>query len=296
MTYYIEGQLQGDLPPDDTEHADPVEASDTQDDAPQISYEEKRARAMGWRPKEEFKGDPDKWVDAAQFADNADKSLPLAKAEARRALERADRLEAELRKQQEDIKRFAAFHAKVEEDSYNRAREQLRRELIEARHSFDADKELQVEDQLRALDYEQRTRSTPQQREPEQPQAPQVDPEVSHWLEDAGKTWGKNPRAVQMSQMVAEEMRKNGEDSTGVAFLEKVKHAMRKEFPQFFEGMTNERRSNPPAVASGTGTAPRAKGKTFADLPADAKQACRDFLKRGFIKDEAQYVKEYFGS
>ena len=295
MTEYIEDQPQDNLLPDDTEHADIVEASDTPEDAPQISYEEKRARAMGWRPKEEFKGDPEHWIDAAQFADNADKSLPLAKAEARRALERADRLEAELRKQQEDIKRFAAFHAKVEEDSYNRAREQLRRELIEARHSFDADKELQVEDQLRALDYEQRTRATPQQREPEQPQAPQVDPEVSGWLEDAGKTWGKNPRAVQMSQMVAEEMRKNGEDSTGVAFLEKVKHAMRKEFPQFFDGMTNERRSSAAPVASGAGAAPRGKGKVFADLPADAKQACRDFVKRGFVT-EAQYVKEYFGS
>lgn len=294
MTDYIEDQLQDNLLPDDTEHADTVEASDTPDDAPQISYEEKRARAMGWRPKEEFKGDPEHWIDAAQFADNADKSLPLAKAEARRALERADRLEAELRKQQEDVKKFAAFHAKVEEESYNRAREQLRRELIEARHSFDADRELQAEDQLRALDYEQRARATAPQREPE-PVAPQVDPEVSHWLEDAGKTWGKNPRAVQMSQMVAEEMRKNGEDSTGVAFLEKVKHAMRKDFPQFFDGMTNERRSNPPAVASGAGTAPRAKGKSFADLPADAKQHCRDFIKRGFIT-EAQYVKEYFGS
>lgn len=294
MTEYIEDQPQDNLLPDDTKHADIVEASDTPDDAPQISYEEKRARAMGWRPKEEFKGDPEHWIDAAQFADNADKSLPLAKAEARRALERADRLEAELRKQQEDIKRFAAFHAKVEEDSYNRAREQLRRELIEARHSFDADKELQVEDQLRALDYEQRTRATAPQREPE-PVAPQVDPEVSHWLEDAGKTWGKNPRAVQMSQMVAEEMRKNGEDSTGVAFLEKVKHAMRKEFPQFFDGMTNERRSSAAPVASGAGAAPRSKGKGFADLPADAKQACRDFVKRGFVT-EAQYVKEYFGS
>lgn len=290
MTDHNEDLPQDDLLPDDTEHADIVEASDT----PQISYEEKRARAMGWRPKEEFKGDPDKWVDAAQFADNADKSLPLAKAEARRALERADRLEAELRKQQEDIKRFAAFHAKVEEDSYNRAREQLRRELIEARHSFDADKELQVEDQLRAMDYEQRNRATSQQREPE-PQAPQVDPEVAGWLEDAGKTWGKNPRAVQMSQMVAEEMRKNGEDSTGVAFLEKVKHAMRKEFPQFFDGMTNERRSSAAPVASGAGAAPRGKGRGFADLPADAKQACRDFVKRGFVT-EAQYVKEYFGS
>ena len=294
MTDYIEDQPQDDLLPDDTEHADTVEASDSQYDAPAISYEEKRARAMGWRPKEEFKGDPEHWIDAAQFADNADKSLPLAKAEARRALERADRLEAELRKQQEDIKRFAAFHAKVEEDSYNRAREQLRRELIDARHSFDADKELQVEDQLRALDYEQRTRATPQQREPE-PVAQQVDPEVAGWLEDAGKTWGKNPRAVQMSQMVAEEMRKSGEDSTGVAFLEKVKHAMRKEFPQFFDGMTNERRSSAAPVASGAGAAPRGKGKGFADLPADAKQACRDFVKRGFVT-EAQYVKEYFGS
>ena len=294
MTDYIEDQLQDNLLPDDTEHADTVEASDSQDDTPQISYEEKRARAMGWRPKEEFKGDPEHWIDAAQFADNADKSLPLAKAEARRALERADRLEAELRKQQEDVKKFAAFHAKVEEESYNRAREQLRRELIEARHSFDADRELQAEDQLRALDYEQRARATAPQREPE-PVAPQVDPEVSHWLEDAGKTWGKNPRAVQMSQMVAEEMRKNGEGSTGVAFLEKVKHAMRKEFPQFFDGMTNERRSSAAPVASGAGAAPRGKGKGFADLPADAKQACRDFVKRGFVT-EAQYVKEYFGS
>jgi len=294
MTDHAEDLSQFDVAMDEPEHADIVEAPDTQDDAPAISYEEKRARVMGWRPREEFKGDPDKWVDAVQFAENADKSLPLAKAEARRALELAERSAAEAGQLRETVKRLTAFNAKIEEDAYNRAREQLRRELIEARHSFDADKELQVEDQLRALDYEQRTRATPQQREPE-PAAPRVDPEVAGWLEDAGKTWGKNPRAVQVSQVVAQELRNNGEDSTGVAFLEKVKHSMRKEFPQFFDGMTNERRSNPPPVASGAGAAPRSKGKTFADLPADAKQACRDYVNRKYMT-EAQYVKEYFGS
>ena len=100
MTEYTEDQQQDDLLPDDTEHADTIEVPNTPEDAPQISYEEKRARAMGWRPKEEFKGDPDKWVDAAQFADNADKSLPLAKAEARRALE------VELREETEFLDRY----------------------------------------------------------------------------------------------------------------------------------------------------------------------------------------------
>lgn len=37
----------------------------------EVADHETKAREMGWTPKEEFKGDPDKWVDAKDWVERA---------------------------------------------------------------------------------------------------------------------------------------------------------------------------------------------------------------------------------
>jgi hypothetical protein len=63
---------------------------------------------------------------------------------------------------------------------------------------------------------------------------------------------------------------------------------MRAEFPQKFE---NANRRNPAAVEGSTPT--RKAGRTWADLPADARSAGERWVKQGLLTKE-QYLRDYF--
>lgn len=75
------------------DETDPAENADIQ---PEASEDEILAASEGWRPKEEFQGDPDKWVDASTFLDRK----PFF---------------AKIREQNDAIKRLSAENAAIQE-------------------------------------------------------------------------------------------------------------------------------------------------------------------------------------
>lgn len=61
---------------------------DAVDNAEKVSVEsegdkevEAQASKIGWRPKEQFRGDPDRWIDAKTFVERGEQVLPIVKAE-----------------------------------------------------------------------------------------------------------------------------------------------------------------------------------------------------------------------
>jgi hypothetical protein len=91
-----------------------------QDDAggaPERDYEAE-ARQHGWTPKEEFKGDPARWVDATTFVERADSVLPFVKKQNKA-------LKIELEGLKRDIKRATEHFSKAEERAYERALAEL---------------------------------------------------------------------------------------------------------------------------------------------------------------------------
>lgn len=82
---------------------------------------ESKAREMGWRPKEEFKGDPEKWVDAATYYKRGIEVLPIVKAEA-----------ASLRAELARVKQQANDYAQVVERAAQREIDDLKRQLKDA--------------------------------------------------------------------------------------------------------------------------------------------------------------------
>lgn len=53
----------------------------------QESNFEAEASKMGWRPKEQFRGDPSRWIDAKTFVSRGHEVLPIVKAELKKARE-----------------------------------------------------------------------------------------------------------------------------------------------------------------------------------------------------------------
>ncbi len=74
--------------------------------------------------------------------------------------------------------------------------------------------------------------------------------------------------------------------------LAEVAKRIKAEFPHKFENPARKA----PAAVEGNGAAVRKTGKTWADLPADAKQMADEFVRdiKGFTREK--YVKDYFGS
>ena len=74
--------------------------------------------------------------------------------------------------------------------------------------------------------------------------------------------------------------------------LQQVEEKVKTTFPQRFE---NPERAKPTAVDSGSTReiAPKT-GKTYNDLPADAKEMCNQNVKQGLFKSKEDWVKVYF--
>ena len=66
-----------------------VESAGQEEHSP-ISETEISARAMGWRPQDEFGGDPERWVDADTFVARGEQVMPLLKAQNKKLRQEMD--------------------------------------------------------------------------------------------------------------------------------------------------------------------------------------------------------------
>ena len=76
---------------------------------------EVKARAMGWKPEAEWKGDPPPrgFVDAETFVEAGEKALPVVSADRNRLQEEVDTLKAETAALRQGNERFRVFTEKA---------------------------------------------------------------------------------------------------------------------------------------------------------------------------------------
>jgi hypothetical protein len=238
-----------------------------------------KASRIGWTPKEHFKGDPEKWVSAKEFLKRGEERLPLVQAELRRTQDRLAAVE-------KSAKALAEHHRKTEEMAYKRAIEDLKKQRAQAISELDGEMVNKLDDEIDALKQKgvqsgQNSNGSPAHQEA-----------FAQW--EANNSWVKGRKGQAIAEALAQEVAEEYPELVGnPAILDKITEKARKEFPQLFPELENPRRAQPSAVISGQ--PPKAKGKkTISDLPPDARDACRDFVKRGYMS-EAQYIKDYFG-
>lgn len=259
-----------------SDEAESLEEVEEQESQEQVDDIEERARTMGWAPKEEFRGDQRNWVDAETFLERGEKSIPVLK-------ERYRALETKFNEMEKTLKEFAKHHKEVSDREYKRALEDIRKQKAEAVRLGDADAYEKAESQ------EDRLRES-------KPKAIEVKEDGVHpdwhdWV--AENTWYTQDRTAKiLADAVAQEMLQTHSHLHGRAFFDAVKARVKQELPHKFE---NPRRKAAPAVEGAGGGKPKSNGKSYSDLPAEARKACDDFVKQGLLSKE-QYVKEYFGS
>lgn len=241
---------------------------------------EERARQLGWVPKEQYKGPPEKWRSAEEFIDYGEKTHPILKERLNMTMSRVEKLEAELREKDEDIKKFSEFHRSVESRAYAKALETLKAQRKEAVDRGDGEAFQQAEEAIANLE------------KPREPEKPKVNREFQEWLSE-NSWYAEDKKKQRVADGIAleliNEMKKNGQQGPPPKeFYRQVEQLTRKEYPELFE----TKRAMPSVEGASGGSRPSSKKQSYENLPADAKKACDRFVKQGLLTKE-QYVKDY---
>lgn len=299
---------------------------------------EQRARDMGWAPKEEWRGNPAAWIDAGEYVQRGEQMIPILRSNLRKTETELATLRSRSQKQERDL---AAALESIDvltnlstEQSRNAAKEK-RRELLrqqaEARREGNVDLEIdigeqiaEVTSQIKDLDAEPQQQQQQQQRPgtgkggkqaggQQQQQAPEQNPEQSPdyvaWTQD-NPWFGKDRRKTALATEIGAELRADPANAhlQGRAFFDRVTQELNKYLGLQARG--------PSKVESGGGASHNGggggggdrdpvSGKTYADLPQDAKEACERNIKyvvgegRAFKDANAwrkHYVSAYFNS
>jgi hypothetical protein len=220
------------------------------------------AREMGWSPADEWRGDPEKHVDARTFIKTGPEIL---KSTLRKQDEKLDEVAA-------TMKGMAKAAKGAEDRAYARATEVLKAQQEEAVADGDVEEFKRIGTEIDELD------------KPDA-QANNVDPNYSSF-QDANPWYGTDYERSAYADQIAPHV---GQKFQGVDFYKELSSAVAKKFPD-----TNPNRDRAPSVEGGGGTnRPKAGGITYKSLPAEAKAACDDFVTDGIMTRE-EYVTDYF--
>ncbi len=267
------------------EEADVLEDSEQQAEAEQGPSVEDRAREMGWRPKEEFKGDESRWVDAETFVDNGEKVLPIVQARLRKTEEQ---LEAARKDAEDRFKRLEAMNEKsrarerAAHEQQLKALEVRKRQAVEEADTDEYDRIEKAQADLR------------KQQDDDQQPAPQQAPELDQWIQK--NQWFRDDAHLNaVATAAANRAAAAGGDVT--AEIAAAERAVRAIAPDLFP--EPEAKPAPrPAAAPETGSAAGRllggnKAKGFSSLPPEAKNDFASEVRFGTFTDDAKGREEY---
>ena len=264
---------------------------------------EQEARGMGWRPLDEFKGDPEKWVEASEFVEKGKHYVPLLRKSNERLEGQVSQLTSELRTLKGDlessktsVQELQEFYEEQLVERIALERKQLKADLREARSNEDIDREVEINTSLSKLDAaEQDVKGKLNGKEViGAPEVPPLEPTFLAWVEQ--NAWFKvDPErrfeAIQAAERITHEIRMGRmQPLNGTAFYAEVDKSLAKV-------------KEPPGRSKvegsrGGATRSNGQGRTYSDLPAEAKAACDREAKRfvkpsGLWKTDAEYRKHY---
>lgn len=250
------------------------------------------AEALGWIPPVRFKGDPERFIDAEDYIRRGEEVLPIVrqqnkklKAELEEVRAQATSNAAALKAAQEAIEQIEERHSVATQKAVERAREQLKAQLASASEAGDHEALAELTDRLTQLNAAEK--EAPPVEKPAAPIVPPQfvpPPEMVEWNEE-NPWFGTDKRRTALALAIAQELREGGETSTGRRFFDKVKSQLEEAYP--VAGATGGKVES---ARNGSHDAPSrgSRAKSFASLPADAKEAC-DADAKQFVGPTKKY-------
>jgi hypothetical protein len=243
--------------------------SETQ--TPQYSEIEQQAIDQGWRPKEDYAGEPGKWVSADIFVARAPlfehiSSQKKELSELRRALKDVVNTQGEIRKQE-----------------FANALAQLKLAKRDALVDNDADRVIDLDERIELVKDAQRQAAEDTKNQITQ-EAQEVHPEFTQWTSQ--NAWYNNDEAMRAwADAQGRVLARSGHTPSQV--LKEISKQVREEFPKRF---TNQNRERPGAVESSTTKS--ASGKSDSYSMSDLERSIMKKVVATGVMTEKEYVSK----
>lgn len=222
---------------------------------------ESKAHALGWRSKDEFSGDPEKYTDAKTFLSKANENIPMLRENYRKIDMQNQKFQAELESLKKQISSTSQRLEDAERRGYERAVKDIEEQQRRAALTGDLEQYDRLQEQKRALASSSAQPSQPENKQGEPlPVADQIALEVFQ----STNPWFRNDAELneEMSVYVLGVKSRNPNMPMS-EILEKAKAKVIKANPEKFGEMkrTNE------VLSSNTGGS---GGKSYGELPEKA--------------------------
>lgn len=269
-----------------------------------------RAIAVGWQGPDKFRGDPSKFIDAQEYLDHAEQVMPILRknnqelfGQLGKVQQDNESLKASLKEAQESIEALKQFSTQASREAAERARENLLAELKAAKREGDTDREVDLTAALTKMDGELRAAEKTAAAKPTEPSAspsnvPPVHPDFVAWLQSGNDWYGKNARKTALMNAVAQELRQDPMYAgvVGRQFLDLCAQEVAKTLGETGGSGVSKTEAGRPSGGTGGGGGASRGGKSYRDLPADAKAVCDADIKRFVGKGKAFETAEAWQS
>jgi hypothetical protein len=231
---------------------------------------QQEALEQGWVPKDEFDGDPERFVDAGEF---------LRRGELFRKIESQSK---EMKDMRRALAELAKHNSKIAEVEYKRAIADLKAQKKTALSEGDADKVVEIDDKLDLVKDQQRLAS---QQAVQQAIPQEVHPELQNWI--SNNSWYETNKGM-----------RGWADARGVELAEEGKSprevlkALEKEVKdRFKEKFTNPNRERAGAVEGVRGRPAASKSDDSYEL-TDTERTIMNTLVNQKVLTKEEYIKQ----
>jgi hypothetical protein len=269
------------------------------DSAPE---EMEKAKAIGWKPPKEWKGNPPKngFVKAKEYLERAETVIPIMRAENKKLKDELAETRADLKSFREEDKYSAAIDAATEVGDKDQVRKLRQAEREDIKKLDDA---IEIKEENTDKAKEKVNGALPKD----------VQEDIAEWL--AENNWYSADEEMQiLANFLDGKLTKDKPGMTTKERLAEVRKGVAKRFPEKFgkEGDDEEGEDEKPArgsrVEGGSRSPGGGGGSRFSKLPADAKSQADKFIKedglflekgedpvKDLAKARERYAVDYFG-
>ena len=242
----------------------------------EMSETEATARDNGWRPKDEWEGDPDLWVTAAQF--NVRGELMNRIKTQTRQIHKQDKEIADLKQGFSEFQEHAQKVAKAEYEAQLKQLKDVKKQALE-----DQNYDLVVEADDKMAELKESQKEQPKQQEQSNPES---DPEIAAWLEE--NQWYKEDAVMAgAADSVANEVRRENPNAAPREVLDEVAKRVKARFEQ-----TPQKGANNPMTPQSQGRKPAKRGFGKADLNEEQLAVGKRLVRAGALKDLKEYATQ----
>jgi hypothetical protein len=255
-----------------SEELEQTPGGETAPEQREYSPVEQKAIEQGWRPKEEFSGDPDSFIEAAEFVRRGE------------LFSKIEHQSKELKQVRAALEALKEHNSKIKETEYKRALKTLDEARKQALVEGETDRFFALEERMEEVKAEKADFDRSLE-EVKAPAEQELNPEFVSWV--SKNNWYESNKAMRAyADKLGVELAQEGHRPSKV--LEMVEAEIKKEFAHKFQ---NQKTSRPQAVESPSRTGTTSGGFQLSD---DERRIMRRFVESG-VMTEKDYIQQLKG-